>query len=254
MEYEMIEHKSCWVSTIPQGTQEWLQLRYGGISSSNISRCVGRSPYWGKTKNDLDRLGRILCGIEIEEFSEQAKIHMSRGTKYEDSVRQIHNNYLINVVKMLEYGKIKKYLYIDEMGLAIWKKDPRIRGSLDGEIGDDGCAEYKVPVMMYKPLIQYIEAKVKGYNTNGFDHIHQYHYDQMTLNSIITDKKWCDYCVMCGQTDRFFYQRINTDYELWDTVLYPKACEFYNNHMLKIVENNPLLIFDINRYKTKKLN
>ncbi len=119
---------------------------------------------------------------------------------------------------------------LKELGLAIWKKDPRFRGSVDAEIGSDGCAEYKCPHTMYKTLIQYVEAVEKGYTPNNTNHIYNSHKDQMTLNSIILNKKWCDYCVISseGQT---FYQRIYTDYDLWENILYPEAQKFYDKYM-----------------------
>lgn len=231
------ERETCWISKIEQGTQEWKNLRYGSISSSNVSECVGRSTYkiFGDTRTEEEKkqdLAQILCGLKEKEFSEEAKAHMARGTQLEPHIREFHFKRLRDSGLNCE---------MRELGVAVWKKHNFIRGSVDGEIGEDGISEYKACKNMYKPLVQYTEAINRGYRppeNEKTKHIYQSHFDQMTLNSVILNKKWCEYCVVCIDTKECFIQRIDTDWEHWNNVLYPGALNYYNTYMLPLIEKH----------------
>lgn len=233
------DRETCWISNIPQGTQEWKNLRYCSISSSNISECVGRSNYYNSTdlrsenEKKID-LAMVLCGLNEKKFTKESKIHMERGTYYEPFIRNFHFQ------KLRDSGLDCE---MKELGIAIWKKDPRFRGSVDGEIGNFGISEYKCVKSMYKALVEYTDAVSRGYKpqkNQETEHIYKSHLDQMTLNSIILDKKWCEYCVVCIDTKQTFIQRIDTNYDLWNNILYPQACEFYDTYMTPIINEHNL--------------
>jgi len=232
------ERDTCWVSNIEQGTEEWKKLRLCSISSSNISECVGRSSFSPKNHDEKIELAKIICGISQKSFSEEAISNMKRGTLFESNVREYH----FNKIRSKEYN-----LNMKELGLAVWKNDQRFRGSVDAEIGEDGIAEYKVPKYMYKKLIQYVEANEKGYKCeNDMSHIFNSHLDQMTQNSIILNKKWCDYQVVSFEDKLEFYQRIPTNYDLWNDTLYPLACEYYTNYIDPIINEYHLKLVSPN--------
>lgn len=234
---EWEERETCWISKVEQGTERWKNLRYGSISSSNINECTGRSAYKipGDMRTEEQKkidLAMILCGLKEKEFSEEAKAHMARGTTLEPYIREFHFKTLRDKGLNCE---------MRELGIAVWKKHSFFRGSVDGEIGIDGISEYKACKTMYKPLVEYTDAINRGYKPREDEktkHIYLSHLDQMTLNSIILNKKWCEYCVVCIDTKECFIQRIDTDHELWNNILYPKALNFYNNYMLPLINQH----------------
>ena len=204
------ERDTCWVSHASQGSEEWRRLRVGRITSSNISMCVGRSGF----RVNKDELSQKILGSE--EFEENA--YMRHGIETEPLIRQWYAETLEQDIK--------------EVGLAIWKKDYRFGGSLDGEFGTQGI-EIKAPQKMYHKLVDFIEAKKKGYKfEQGYhDHIFNSHYDQMTCNGVITGKTNMHYVVICTDTQQGYLQRIPVDYDHWYNNLYPKAVKFYEEYI-----------------------
>lgn len=207
------EYSTYNLSLHPQGTDEWKNLRIGRITMSNISSCVGRSIY----KTDPNELCDIVCGVT--KISSNA--YMEHGVKMEPVIRDWYQETIGKKIK--------------EVGLAVWKKDPRFGGSLDGEILDSESESYegieiKAPKKMYWRLVDYIEAKKKGYNfyPGYHEHVFNSHYDQMTGNAVITNKKYMHYIVVCSETQQAFVQRFPVDIDLWEKELYPKACKFYD--------------------------
>ena len=156
--------------------------------------------------------------MDKKDFSKETLVNLERGQMMEPIIRDYH------------FKKVGKDVsFVREIGLAIFKEDCRFRGSADGEIGEDGCAEYKAPKKMYSSLIRYIENPTPGYS-----HIPTSHLDQMTTNCIILDKKWCDYYVM-SEDGMIFSQRVYTDHDLWKEI-FSKATKFYENYIIPIME------------------
>jgi hypothetical protein len=210
------DYPSYNLSLYPQTSEEWKNLRIGRITMSNISSCTGRSVY----KSCLEEVSDVVCGIKQIETN----TYMEHGVKMEPIIR---NWYSETIEKPIQ-----------EVGLAVWKKDPRFGGSLDGEILDeDGKTsegiEIKAPNKMYWKLVEYIESKKKGYSfyPGYHEHIFNSHYDQMTGNAIITNKKYMHYVVVCSETQQAFVQRFHVDIDLWEKTLYPRACKFYDEYV-----------------------
>jgi hypothetical protein len=206
------------LSLHPQGTEEWKSLRVGRITMSNISSCTARSMY----KTDPEEISDLICNVtKIENNSA-----MEHGVKMEPIIRDWYSETVNKPIK--------------EVGLAVWKKDPRFGGSLDGEImlnpdselSEEGI-EIKAPRKMYWKLVEYIEAKKKGFTfyPGYHEHVFNSHYDQMTGNAIITNKKAMHYIVVCSDTQQAFVQRFPVDIDHWEKELYPKACLFYDCHI-----------------------
>jgi len=211
------DYPSYSLSLHPQGTEEWKRLRIGRITMSNISSCTSRSMY----KCDSDEVANIICNITKIE----SNAYMEHGVKMEPVIRDWYAETINRPIK--------------EVGLAVWKKDPRFGGSLDGEIMNPGSEiteegiEIKAPRKMYWKLVEYIEAKKKGFTYHpGFhEHVFNSHYDQMTGNAIITNKKAMHYIVVCSDTQQAFVQRFPIDVDHWEKELYPKACKFYDTYI-----------------------
>lgn len=218
MQFE--EYKTYFSSVNHQGSEEWYKLRYGRITMSNISACIGRSGYFV----DKEELARKICGLE----KTKTNSYMEHGVVTEPLIRSWYSETLNKPIK--------------EVGLAIWKNDNRFGGSLDGEISEEDGIEIKAPNKMYHKLIEYIESKKKGFNypTGYHEHIFNSHYDQMTGNAIITNKKYMHYVVVCTDTQQAFIQRFPVDYELWENELYPKACIFYDRYVTPLLKENDI--------------
>ena len=206
-----VDYPTYYLSTAPQGTDQWLKDRIGRITMSSISSCTNRASY----KQNPEDIVNNICGIKKEE-SHESLGYMEHGIKMEPVIRNWYSDTIL-----------KKP--IKEVGLAVWKNDVRFGGSLDGEIDDEEGIEIKAPRKMYFKLIEYIESRKKGYSFySGFhDHIFNSHYDQMTGNGVITNKKYMHYIVVCTDTQNAFVQRFPVDHDLWNNVLYPRAVDFY---------------------------
>lgn len=211
------EYETYYASLHNQGSEEWHSLRYGRITMSNLSACIGRSNYY----SDKEELARKICGLEKTSMNS----YMEHGVLTEPIIRNWYSDILNKPIK--------------EVGLAIWKKDFRFGGSLDGEIDEEEGIEIKAPNKMYNKLIEYIESKKKGYSyPSGYhEHVFNSHYDQMTGNAIITGKKYMHYVVVCTDTQQAFIQRFPVDIELWENELYPKACKFYEEYINPIIKD-----------------
>ena len=218
------ERKTCWVSKAPQGSDTWYKLRKARITSSNLATCTGRSSY----RVARDELANRIC--KDEEY--ETNMFMKHGITMEPIIRDWYSD------------TIRKK--INETGIAIWKKDPRFGGSLDGEIEDEEGIEIKAPYKMYHRLIEYIESRKKGYNfyPGYHEHIYNSHYDQMVGNAIITDKKHMHYIVVCTDTQQAFVQRFPVDVRHWENVLYPRACEFYDTYIQPKIDSEEVLRID----------
>ncbi len=217
------ESETYWESLDRQGSKEWLNLRIGRITMSSISSCCNRSSF----PVDKDKLANQICGFETIETNP----YMQHGIVSEPLIRKWYSENLNYPIK--------------EVGLAIWKKDPRFGGSLDGEINSEEGIEIKAPRKMYNKLVEYIESKKKGYKyEEGYhEHIFNSHYDQMTGNGVITNKKYMHYVVVCTDTQKAFVQRLPVDYELWERELYPKACKYYEDYIQPLMDKNNIKLF-----------
>ena len=132
----MKEYEDYYLYDTSQGSEDWLQMRKGRITMSNLGKVVGHCPY---EKYEPEKLAKILKGEIKQVFSPEARERMQKGNDYEPIVR----NYLEK-----KLGKT-----IDETGFAVWKADTRFGASLDGIIDNDTGIEIKCPARMYRPLL-----------------------------------------------------------------------------------------------------
>ena len=201
---------------VTQGSKDWLYMRKGRITMSNIGKIVGHAPYCTLSHEDL---GKCFRGLLKEDFSDEAKKRMDLGNQYEPVVRDA-------LAKKLG-------VEIKETGFAIWKKDPRFGASLDGIINDDVGIEIKCPAKMYGPIKNFLERREKGdAKEDEIEHIWKSQYDQIIGNGVITGRTWMIFCVYSIEDKKLFYQKVKVDYDYWHNFLYPKACEFYDKYMV----------------------
>lgn len=212
------ERKTCHVSLHKQTSDIWHRLRVGAITMSMIGKYLGRCPD-SMNINSYDA-ALLICGLKQQQFTKRAVYNMEIGVKGEPILRIWDAN----------YHKQK----ITEVGVAVWKKDPRFRGSIDGEVDDEIFVEYKIPQDMYRKLIEHVEAIKKGFTPPpGYHgHIFDTHYDQITGNGVIMDKKRCRYCVSSASKHQLTYwEYIPIDYDHWYKTLYPEGVKFYDTHV-----------------------
>lgn len=203
----MKEYEDYYLYDTSQGSEDWLQMRKGRITMSNLGKVVGHCPY---EKYEPEKLAKILKGEIKQVFSPEARERMQKGNDYEPIVR----NYLEK-----KLGKT-----IDETGFAVWKADTRFGASLDGIIDNDTGIEIKCPARMYRPLLNNKDMK----NTKC---IWKSHYDQIIGNGVITGRKNMLYVVYGIEDKKVYIQNVKVDYDYWFNFLYPKACEFYDKYM-----------------------
>lgn len=212
------EDKGCYYYyDVEQGSEKWKKLREGLITASNISKVVGRAPYYHGTKEEL---ALELTGEVKPVHSPRSIKRMSRGTINEPKARKLLEKQL--------------GLKIEETGLAVWKKDERFGASLDGVIDEDTAIEIKCPAKMYPPILEYMSDENR--DPKDFSHIYHSHYDQMIQNGVITGRKWMIFCVYGLDDKLFFTQMIKVDHKHWNRILYRPASLYHEKYMKPILD------------------
>ena len=226
------EKRSYWLSSNPQGTDEWLADRVGRITMSKLGAVVGHSSFPRDLSDEerIDHAAKVIAGLVKEEFSDKSREVMAHGTATEPLAREWH---------------AKKHNYtIVEHGLAVPKWNPYFGASVDGDIlGTGGIVEIKAPKKMYYPLDDYLDDISQGRQFPPYyhDHIWATHYDQMQGGMAVFGKQWCDYIVFCTPEDRVFTQRIWFNPHYWVNNLYKPACHFINNKLKPLLNHPPNL-------------
>jgi len=209
-----VERDTCYVMNEPQLSPNWFKYRLGRIPGSEASVPAGRSPFSSPNRE----YALLNLGIKKKVFSEESIKAMSHGVEREDKIRE---SYAKNIKKS-----------IDTIGLAIYKLDERFCSSLDGEYEDTGV-EIKAPQKMYRELVEVCEAHSKGYTLPPGEpsFIYKSHYDQMTQNGIITDKKYMDYVVEDPKDQTLYSVKLPVNRDHWDSLLYPYGCIFLEEYI-----------------------
>jgi putative phage-type endonuclease len=197
------------LSLAEQGSEEWLKLRRGILTASDFGAACGYSKF-----STPDVVARDRSGLEPKIFDERAIAVMAHGTKTEPIARQYYmDTYKVNV---------------EEVGLAIWKENPYLGASLDGDVGE-GMLEIKCPLRMYYPLSKRMQSGDSS--TNNYNHIWPTHYAQMQGCMAICNKKWCDYLVYATETGNVYLERIPFNATYWQD-LHAKLVDFINNKLI----------------------
>jgi hypothetical protein len=211
---QWIDRGNYWEHTAQQGTADWLGARIGRITTCVSGAMGGVSKF--KTPEEQ---GKIIAGVEVEDFTPEALERMGHGTFTEPEARDWASKLL--------------GVEIEERGLAVPKWDDEIGASIDGDvIGTDGIIEIKCPVHMYWPLEQYMDQKSVGWvpPENYYKHIYPTHYCQMQQALAVTNKKWCMYIVYSTSDKKVFTQKIPFNPEFWESH-YHIIKENYNKYV-----------------------
>jgi len=210
----MKDKGTYYLANVKQRSSDWHFMRKGRITGSSISKTVGNAPYCLYTEEEV---GEFMTGKKKEIFTPEAVKRMDKGTRYEDYVRKyLEQKYSLNFV---------------EEGFCIWKENPIYGCSNDGaEVNDnDLFLEIKCPAKMYRPISEYMKNPDR--EKDSISHIYKSHIDQITMNGVVTNRKYAIFCVYAHEEKKIFVQKIKIDYDYWNDFLYPKSLKFYNEYM-----------------------
>lgn len=215
---EWVEKPTCYISTAAQCTPLWDALHIGSVSSSKLTTWLGRTKYYeGLSESVLQCIGE-----SHKKFDSASLDAATYGIIGEPIVR----NWYSSVID-------KK---IEEVGIAVWKRDPRFRASLDGIYYDDSNMYYgieiKVPKFLYKKLSHYYKSRQMHNNNHPpYGHICEAHYNQMIQSIAITGVEYIDYIVSGYSDNKTYIEKIYPDNELWEKTLYPMGVKFLEEHV-----------------------
>lgn len=226
---------TCIVSLNKQNSPIWRKLRIGRCPASLISEICERTFHTDRyPKKSPQELASIICGLSDKYFTPEQELAMADGVLGEPYVREWFSNEIL-------------HRPINEVGVAIWNEDAYFCNSLDGETtndeGEPAAIEIKVPGKMNSKYIDVVMSWGKKLNNpHPESYIFHNHYDQMTMGSVITNKKGCYYVVCCLNNGTAFYQYLDTDYELWEKTLYPKGKAFHNKYVIPLLIKNNIQV------------
>jgi putative phage-type endonuclease len=213
----MIEKPTYFLVNVKQRSSDWFFVRKKRITGSQLGKVLDMAPYYTGTKEEL---GEILAGVKKETFTKEAIVRMDKGTRYEDFIAR--------------YLEKELNIKIKEEGFCIWKQDSILGCSNDGYVDNDIFIEIKCPAIMYKPIVEYMENPDR--DPESISHIWKSQLMQIYLNGVVTNRKYCIFCVYAHQEKKIFYQKIKIDYEYFYSFMYPTAKEFYIKYMLPHIE------------------
>jgi len=212
----------------PQCGPVWASLRQCALTAS-------RASYWAQRGTRFEKAPEVeaatICGLTEESFAPAQVAAMSVGIAGEPIVRDWYSH---------KIGKPAQ-----EVGVSVWKQDPRFRGSLDADVDGTLFAEFKIPQFLYRPLVDHIQAIKRGFVPPPGYHAHIFdtHYDQITTNGIIHNRPFCDFIVV-SHTKDVYAERLPISQDHWDKVLYPAGCRFYDTYVTPLMQQHGLIRID----------
>jgi hypothetical protein len=244
------ERPTCLIWTGKQGGLEWLGLRVGRITASNISKVCNRSRYHTWNHQSNVGLAKALLGVDDHTSCPRGpSAAMHWGTDNEPAARRFIQERVLFLREPIR-----------EVGLAIDRSDDRFACSVDGEISEKLIIEIKLPQFMPENLI--LRAQQVRHVPHGHDEntdISNEHYDQMQVNLSVMDKKKCLYFVCpkflgskiakgkkvlngANGVKLYYYKEwVDIDTHHYTHVLKPAAIHFYNTYMHPLIQEDPLL-------------
>ena len=181
-------------SDLIQGSEEWLQVRRGLLTASEMKLII--SPKLLRpAKNDKSRAHLFeLLAQRLSGFIEPHYIgdDMLRGREEEELAREVYED---------EYGPVTQVGFI-----ANSKWGFTIGYSPDGLVGDDGLIEAKSRRQKFQ--VETILA----------DEMPEDYVIQVQTGLLVTERKWCDFISYCGGMP-MFTKRICPDAEIQGAIL-----------------------------------
>lgn len=179
---------------IEQNTDEWLDLRSGLITSSQVGKVMSHlgKPFGEPAKSYAEDIAlEQFTGVRIKK-SNYVSSAMERGHELEPEARRLYE--LENFVEITNGG---------------FFEDGNLGDSPDGLIGDDGVIEIK----SVEP-----KAHWKRLKKGGFDSKYKW---QIHFHLLVTGRKWCDfvsYCPDFPEDKQLYIYRVERDEEIIETM------------------------------------
>lgn len=179
---------------VEQGTEEWLAMRCGLITASEMKLIITPSKLQF-AKNDKCRAHVYeLAAQRITQYVEPMYISddMLRGTTDEIEARSL-------------YGKL--YAPVEEVGFITNDSTGHVMGySPDGLVGDDGLIEIKSRRQKFQ-----IQTIVSGGAPDEY-------MLQIQTGLLVSGRKWCDFISYCGGL-HLFCHRVYPDAEMQESII-----------------------------------
>lgn len=193
--------------TAPQGTQEWLQIRLGKITSSTIHKIMS-------SKENSSTRTRLLQDLIFERISGSPTKNivtapMARGLELESEARKAYElqNEIVTLSGFIEHPTIK------DAG-----------ASPDGLVGDDGLIEIKC--LNKKSHEEIIRKQI----------LPRQYYIQIQFQLACTQRLWCDFVAYHPDADQPLYvQRIMPEIKIIKEI-HEKALVFISEVEEKYME------------------
>ncbi len=168
----IIEHPE-----VIQGSEQWMALRCGMLTSSEMENIITPSTLKLMTKKkdgeEIDHLWELF-GQRITKYVEPQYIgdHMLRGQQDELDAKLVYNK---------EYAPLRDIGFItnDKWGFTLGY-------SPDGLVGDDGIIEVKSRLQKFQA-----ETILSG-------KMPDYYRIQVQTELLVSERKWCDFISYCG--------------------------------------------------------
>jgi hypothetical protein len=177
---------------------------------------IGQVLKYAKTHEDKTKLARVICGVQEDVFTDEARDRMAVGSEYESVVRDWYADQVQEDIQ--------------ETGLWIYGDNPVFGGSPDGLLGEDDIIEIKI-----------IERDIPTKYSVDYSEIPISHYWQMQGNMFILNKKNCDYVVFSRLSGRVYIRKIPLDKAVFEKTIVPGCMEFYEEYMVPVIREYGLM-------------
>lgn len=169
---------------------EWLEKRYGKITSSNFGKLTGVGRNDKFTQTGMSYLCRVVAE-RLGSWHHSSSASMEWGNTHE---RQA-----------LEEYQARERVTADISPFQFFQLSSDIGGTPDGIVGVDGCLEVKCP---YDPAV-HVSTVMSGEVPRNYR-------DQVDGHLLVTGREWCDFISfdprMSG-TERLFTVRVDRNLE-----------------------------------------
>jgi hypothetical protein len=221
------EATECWYSTAHQGSKLWEQLHIGALSASKLTTWLGKSKF-----SDTPEVSARQCvGLSSPTFSPEQQSRMQLGMQGESQLRDWYAQVIGQPIR--------------EVGIAVWKLNSAFRASLDGIYGDRRGVEFKITEQIYPPLVQYYQARNRGYhNLPPHDHLWASHYNQMLQSMVVTGLQSMDYVVSGYRDNQVYIETLYPDLAYWDVELYQPGVKFLQDYVAPLMRQHGILRID----------
>lgn len=216
------KYKNCFISSYPQGSDEWKNVRRFSINASEMAGFIGLSPY-----NTIEESISYALETVKKIFSEYSLKVMKEGNIYEPYIRKWYEKKTGNKVI--------------ELGSAVWAICPLFRSSLDGfVIGQNKSIEIKHCQKMPNSLLFY-DPKLNIDDPYYHEHIPVTHYCQMQQGMEIFDLDSCEYLVHGADINKIFYCSVLRNRNYWKYTVLEQIMPIVN-YMIEYIKTNNLPI------------